>query len=548
MKRLVEGWRWRVAALAMTMLAAFCGYARAGEDVSKLKAAMKAAVTPKLQELSEKYKDLLNGEKLETEADACVEATIKALPAEVLNKLLENETQINFFAGQWATNVSDQITANIEKAKGGGQGDDTGEAKDDAAAETAADKADEGKKKEEKKAKPQTPRRWVWTQSEWKKACKSVDQLKERKGYEQTDYDSGKRGYVKNVVFSDRTFYYYESLDYSVYSDVGKNFTAELMVYTDKFVRTFPKVFPVKPRGKVMSKLVVVVFNEREQYKKVVGGTIAEWSRGVFCPVMPGVGWPQFTVYSYFYDKGNTDYDGEAIGYDADGVPIYRKPSEKDLANRKGADAGTPPNFSNFPYAVIQHEATHAMLRKYAGTSSYVYKRGEWYDNLPIFLNEACATFFENFDLHLSESKNLKRTAGLCSDRWLIAKYLKDNGDQDFDLAAALAMVNGGGRPGTWAPDDGGFKTAMNYATAQSFAHYLLARKNTSIFEDMMENVYAGRPVLDEKETKKIQKEWNKHIREVILTAEPEEGGSVSVHELKVDDGTKKDDGNKEKK
>jgi hypothetical protein len=394
------------------------------------------------------------------------------------------------------------------------------------------------KEEDEKRTKRLKSGRWLWKKDEWKKVLKTEGKITEVQGYLHKVLNSSCTGYEDKTDFPDRKFYKYEKEQYTVWSDLSPRFTSELAIYFDRFVEVFPKIFPIEPHGNARAKLVVVVFSDRSQYKEMLAdrngkSSIGEWSRGVFFPVETDVGWPEFTVYSYFYDYGSTEYDTYAYDYDAEGNPVEKKVDP----NRKGADASVPANFSNFPHAVVQHEATHAMLRKYVGNNSWIYKNGKWIDRFPIFLNEACATLFQNFDLHLSESKNLKRTAALCNDRFLVAKYLKKNGDMPFNLKEKMDMVNGTGKPGTWAPDDGGMETAMNYATAQTFAHYLLTRSSgRKLFREMMDKIYGRKEVLEASDYKKVEKGWNKHIREVILKAVNEEGESASVHDLKVDE------------
>jgi len=506
----------RSAALAL----ALCGIATAAQAADKdpyqkLRASMSKALAASLKAMAAKNKVEVTDEFVQKSVEEIVTGAIKDIPAAEAEAM--SDAEIAATTKIWIAAVEkdlDKYFADMPKEAPEKKGD-----------------GEQEEEKEKKKVESVNRRRWVWTPKEYKDIVKLEKSIKSVQGYTHKAIEGNK--VIEKTDFPDRTFYKYETTDYIVWSDLTPRFTAELKEYTEWFVKMFPKVFPMPPRGKVASKLVVVVFNDRSQYKQVIGGTIAEWSRGVFTPIMYGAGWPEFTVYSYFYDGGTTDYDDEAYEYDKDWNIIPKKRGhEKD---RKGADAAvTPPNFTNFPYAVIQHEATHAMVRKYAGTSSYVYRGGEWIDLIPIFLNEGCATFFQNFDLRESESWNLKQTARLCSDRWLIKRYLDAHADYTFDLKDKMNMVNGGGRPGTWAPDDGGPETSMNYATAQSFCHYLLTRKGgRDDFRDMMALIYKGRPVLDESGTKKLEKGWNKHIREVILPAEGEEGESISVHELK---------------
>lgn len=384
--------------------------------------------------------------------------------------------------------------------------------------------------------KRKVPPRWQWDKKLWRYVETYQKKVKPVQGFQ---YKSLKGGSPKDAtIFEDKTFYRYEEEDYIVWSDLSPRFTAELAVYTEMFVKEFPKIFPMPPRGKVESKLIIVIFEDREQYKAIVPAPMNEWSRGCFAPVMARGAWPEFTVYSYFYDGGKTEYDNDPDYldmFDDDGEDKKKSGKGEAKVVRKGADKSiTPANFCNYPYAVLQHEATHAMLRKYVGTTSYYYRDGQWHDLLPIFLNEGCATFFQNWDLRLSEKENLKRTAHLCNDRWLVQQTLEGNGDKDFDLDFLMRMVNGGGRVGTWAPDDGGPETALNYAVAQTYAHYLLHnRSGRKKFRDMMKNIYYGKKVLDERDLKRQHKAWNEHIREDILTAEGEAGESTSIHELK---------------
>ncbi len=505
--------RFRAIATLMAVLlipALQAATANAEDNRKLIRKSMSTGLTKMFKDLIAANKVTMSDEDIRSNVNSVVEASIASLTDESIAEFTPDG--ITQATSEWLAGIRPKIEHYVKRL---------------AVAEQK--EKDEVEKKEREKVRSVNRRRWVWKPKEWKKILKLEKKIEKLQGYKHAVVENDE--VRERVEFPSQTFYRYGTVDFIVWSNINPTFTAELAIYVSNFVKVFPKIFPVKPKGHVNSKLVVVVFSERSEYKEIVGGTIAEWSRGVFTPVMYAKGWPQFTVYSYFYDGGTTGYDDEAYTYDKDWNIIPKK-KQKD---RKGADKSvTPPNFTNFPYAVIQHEATHAMLRKYIGPSGYVYRNGEWIDLFPIFINEGCATFFQNFDLRNSRSWNLKQVARICSDRWLIAKYLKKNPGHTFNLKKAIAMVNGGGREGTWAPDDGGPQTSMNYATAQSFAHYLLTRKKgRSVFRSIMDKVYHGRPVLDERQTRKLQKGWNKHIREVILTAKGTEGESVSVHELK---------------
>lgn len=401
--------------------------------------------------------------------------------------------------------------------------------------ETATQKKDKkaaaevGKKQARRKVA--TPPRWIWSRKDWSKITRFAKKIKTVQGYTFTDVFDGK--VQERTYFKDRTFYVYKTRDYIVTSDLNPKFTAELAVYMQKFVREFTKIFPIKPHGKILSKLVVVIFNDRQQYKKILfPDPSANWSRGVFLPKRYATGWPEFTVYSYFYDGGKTSYDRDP--YYADdvkpkGTNQETNEGKRKREGRKGADAGeVPANFSNFPYAIIQHEATHAMLRRYVGMNTYQKQpNGVQKDKFPVFINEGCATYFENWDLRLSRKKNKApgRIGHLCNRRYLVRNRLKNRNGKPFDLKAYIDLINVGTGLGHWAPDDGGPETAMNYAVAQTFGYFLINNKTgRRVFRKMMDKLYKGVPIDETKWISKISKKWNKCITEVILAGADGEG------------------------
>lgn len=314
---------------------------------------------------------------------------------------------------------------------------------------------------------------WEWTREELRNQTRIERAMQTVKGFRPGPGVPG--------LFMQEDFYVYESREYAVFTNTNMEFAIALTMYMDRFVKTFQEVFPIRPRGPVRNRLIVAIFRNREQYQIATGQIEDEWSRGLFKADTQTAGLPIFGVYSYLDD-----------------------PKEASLRT--------------FPLYILQHEGAHAMIRTYAGTTLQVYVGGIWINFLPTFVDEAVATFFENWDLSKTEEENMAAYDTLFTRRRLIPPHLKDPAFR-FDLNHFLLIQTN--KPGStpWAPDDGGLQTSLHYALAQSFAHYSLSTPaRRRVFQNMFAQIFDSRDPFSERDLKRVGEEWNAYLREILLS------------------------------
>lgn len=313
---------------------------------------------------------------------------------------------------------------------------------------------------------------WEWTREELRNLTRIERAMQTVKGFRPAPNVPG--------LFMDEDFHVYESREYAVFTNTNREFAIDLTMYMNRFVSTFQDVFPIRPRGPVRNRLIVAIFRNRQQYQIATGQMEDEWSRGLFMADTRVVGLPLFGVYTY-------------------------------LDNPKEASLDT------FPLFILQHEGAHAMIRTYAGTSLQVHVRGVWINFLPTFVDEAVATFFENWDLSKTEKENMENYDALFTRKRSILPYLQDP-DFRFDLNHYLLIQTN--KPGStpWAPDAGGPLTSLQYALAQSFAHYSLSTPaRRRVFQNMFAQIFDSREPFSERDLKRVEEEWNAYLRETLL-------------------------------
>lgn len=316
------------------------------------------------------------------------------------------------------------------------------------------------------------PGTWEWTREEQRNLTRIERAMQTVKGF--------RPGPGRPAFFMQEDFHVYESREYAVFTNTNREFAIELTMYMNRFVKTFQEVFPIRPRGPVRNRLIVVVFRNREQYLIATGRIEDEWSRGLFVTDTRGSALPLFAVYTY-------------------------------LDNPKEA------SLSTFPLYILQHEGAHAMIRTYAGTTLQVRMDGVWVNFLPTFVDEAVATFFEKWDLSKTEQENMENFDALFSRRREILPHLRDP-DFRFNLGHFLLIQTN--KPGStpWSPDDGGPQTSLHYALAQSFAHYSLSTPaRRRVFQRMFAQIFDSREPFNERELKRVDDEWNAYLRETLL-------------------------------
>ncbi len=254
----------------------------------------------------------------------------------------------------------------------------------------------------------------------------------------------------------------------TVRSDISPRFTAELALYTDYFLYTFPRVFPVPPAGKVLTQMDVVVYKDRSGYMSGTGAPM--WSGGVHWVDFYGNGWPKLHVATFPWKV------------------------EKDK---------TPTFCKNFNRGTLQHEGTHALFRKWSGRAK-----------LPVFINEGCATFFETWDLrdHEPGTEDLEKRAMRGFHMHALARKLKQDPDFKPSLRECVHMGHM-----EWGSGD----IPLHYGLAESFMDYLLrTKKNRSIFRDMIQRIYKRRvakaTILTDKEIQHLEPGWHEHIRSLV--------------------------------
>jgi hypothetical protein len=169
------------------------------------------------------------------------------------------------------------------------------------------------------------------------------------------------------------------------------------------------------------------------------------------------------------------------------------------------------PSFTECPpmtIQVIQHEGTHAIIRRVFGTVA-----------IPVALNEGFATYFEavNLRLRFQAIGNDKAAQNAKLERRANSKriaYLRRTIDK-FELnPPGIRYLLGLDQKTTWAPDGLGAKCAAHYSLSESFIDFLtdtacgryalmalrkrLARKQTPLFSDTTLNT--------------LEPEWHKFL------------------------------------
>jgi len=295
---------------------------------------------------------------------------------------------------------------------------------------------------EEKEAEPSRgDREWKWTEAEQSKIASML----------------------KKVTADDKGFWVYEQDAYSARTNLSARFTAEAALYTSYFVEIFPKIFPLPPYGNMLTKLAVTIYKTKNQY--LAATAAPEWSAGVHKVDFSKPGWPILNVASYVADAS------------LDREPLFCR---------------------DFNYKVLQHEAAHAMLQKFAGRNH----------SIPVFINEGCASYFEAWDLRaarMTDENRARRSVRSSHLGTLVAK-LQNDPNYRPSLAAYLKIDRE-----RW----GSGEVSLHYAVAESFVDFLLAeRPHRDIFKQMVARIYKRQPeVLTAEEISRLEPLWHEHIK-----------------------------------
>jgi len=173
-------------------------------------------------------------------------------------------------------------------------------------------------------------------------------------------------------------------------------------------------------------------------------------------------------------------------------------------------------NFKNCYLPVIQHEGTHAMMQTLFG------KR-----NIPCWLHEGMATFFEFWDYHgggkpAGKSKKDKKARY----KRLVVSYRKDElrpaikrGNSVYPRLSYLLALGSHRR---WDPDGMGPTTRYHYALAESFIDFLMwDKKGRKIFKNVFQRLAKTTPkdnpdkfeLMTPKEIAKLEPRWYKFLK-----------------------------------
>ncbi len=268
---------------------------------------------------------------------------------------------------------------------------------------------------------------------------------------------------LPKVKADEKGFWVYEQQAYSVCTNLSARFTAETAFYVSYFVETFPKIFPLPPHGNMLVKLAVTVYKTRAQY--LAATDAPEWSSGIHRADFGKSGWPVLQVMTFVFDRPAAE--------------------EADFCR-------------HLNHKVLQHEATHAMLQKFAGRTHAI----------PVFINEGCASYFETWDLRTPRMTDEARARRSFRSSHLGALVAKLRSTPDFrpSLAAYLKIDHK-----RW----GSGEVALNYGLAESFIDFLLAdRQRREIFKRIIERIYKRQPeVLAAEEISRLEPLWHEHLK-----------------------------------
>ncbi|MCX7935148.1 MAG: hypothetical protein N3A66_07815, partial [Planctomycetota bacterium] len=264
---------------------------------------------------------------------------------------------------------------------------------------------------------------------------------------------------MPKVKADGKGFWVYEQEAYSARTNLSARFTAEAALYASYFVETFPKIFPLPPHGNMLTKLAVTIYKTRSQY--LAATEAPEWSAGLHRVDFDKPGWPVLNIFAF----------------------VFAEPTD------------TEADFCrHLNHMVLQHEATHAMLQKFAGRAYAI----------PVFVNEGCASYFEAWDLRAPKMTEAARSQRSFRSSHLGALVVKLRSEPNFrpSLAAYLKIDHA-----RW----GRGEVSLNYALAESFVDFLLAdRQRREIFKRMIERVYKRQPeVLSAEEISRLEPLWH---------------------------------------
>ncbi len=263
------------------------------------------------------------------------------------------------------------------------------------------------------------------------------------------------------------SYWVWEEEGYIVRSNISQRFTAELCFYMDYFMDVFDDAFPMPKGSKINTKLHVYVHRTRMQYMAASGAP--SWSGGVHIPRMYGSGWPTLEVHTFPW---NEDKKGE-IDFCAD-----------------------------FNRSTLQHEGMHAIISMRAGRIE-----------VPVFVNEGCATYFETWDLRVKRPTKKERQERFLRGFHMLEVVRKYEKEPDFkpSLAECMAWDHA-----TWGAGSGS-EIGLRYGLAETFVDFLLTeRRWRKQFKEMMERIFYRRTALEDDEIEKLEPMWHEHIEELV--------------------------------
>lgn len=278
------------------------------------------------------------------------------------------------------------------------------------------------------------------------------------------------RAEIDNVTQDEDGAYVHEGENWIVKTYLTPRFTVQCSKYMEMFSEIFLKAFLFKQEFDFKDvKPTLIIFKSQSAYTKFSG---IEGSAGVFMLRWKKQGnehIPELTLAAYYESK-------------------TKEPSfDKDA-----------------PLGVIQHEATHCLLRRIFGRR-----------NIPVWLNEGAATYYEAWDIRLRISDDDGSRGNITARKkrreysWrprVMAWYTEKKGGE----LPSLDYLTSLGDSVKWNIDNMGDQTGYHYCISESFTDYLMNSRNRRPFLfTMMERIYNDEhPVITPEEQLEHEKDW----------------------------------------
>lgn len=310
---------------------------------------------------------------------------------------------------------------------------------------------------------------WWWTSQAGAYERRFIWTEKEKKQIEKLEKTIDKAG--KNAD----GFYVYETPHWNLNIEISPRFAAEAAVYMELYYDVLSPILDLKEDTPGM-KPTLTVFDSEVKYQKAMS---IPGSRGVF---------------SY-------GFRGEEF-------------SKLDLLTYMDPSEGRAKMLFEYAYhPVIQHEGTHCLLQRRVGAI-----------NMPDWLNEGFAEYFENWDLRAKTTLAGKTKADADARRErmvrsygdkVLREYVQKN--QDYPRLSYLISLETSDK---WDPDNMGEITGQHYKMAESFVDALLSTpKGREQAKVMVGRMMKKEPPVTEDEIPELELMWYEYLDEVWSVA-----------------------------